>query len=395
MSLSVRIDPAPEDEIIGVSEAAARDPNPSTMDLSVGGYCDDTGTVPLMGAVAEALDELAAGRGGRGYGPLLGRPAFHEAVLDLVLPNGSREQVVVAQAVGGTGALRLLLETWQRLHPKAPAWVTDPPYPNHPKVAAACHVGIGLFPHHPTDEGIDTAALAAAWSNMEPGDTVLLHGCCHNPTGRDPSPAQWAELAAIAGERDALAVIDLAYLGFAEGIHADLAAVRAFGDAGRPFAVCVSFSKNFLLGGERVGAVVVVAESARQAAALRTRLAAAARGLWSSPPRFGAELVTAVLTDSERRSRWEQELSAMAARIRRLRQQLRDSLAAGGAAVDLEGLVRQRGLFWWSGLTQAQMHRLRVEHSVYALDSGRMNLAAVPEDAVDHLAKAVVAVTTG
>lgn len=389
MSLWEGFFPVPADPVIGVADAAARDPNPDTVDLSVGGYRDGSGRVPLLGAVGAALVDLLSGSDGRGYGRVLGPDAFVEAVVDLILPGPRPGGIVGAQAVGGTGALRLLVDTWVQVHPLATVWVTDPAYPNHIGVALASGAQWAPYPHDPLTEGIDMTVVVDALAPSRPGDLLVVHGCCHNPTGRDPSPKQWTLLAELAKMRRLLPVIDLAYLGFGEGIEEDLAAVRAFAAVGHPFAVCVSFSKNMALAGERVGALVVCTADEDAVDGVRTRLASVARALWSSPPRFGAELVANVLRN--RPDEWRVELEEMAERLRGTRRRLYD-LLQGGARLPLDGLLRQRGLFWYSGLSRDQVRRLREEHSVYVLDNGRMNLGALADDAVERVAKAIIAV---
>lgn len=388
MNLFRGVSPVPADEVVGVTEAASRDPNPATVDLSIGGYRDAEGRVPVLPSVAAALADLVAAGDGRGYGPLLGGPPFHRAVADLVLEGGPPPATVVAQAVGGTGALRLLLEAWRGIRPASTVWVTDPAYPNHPKVATAAGARVELYPHASADDGIDVDGPLDALDRARSGDVLLVHGCCHNPTGADPSPEQWSMLARAARERLVLPVIDLAYLGFGGTFDEDRAAVRAFREAGAPFAVCVSFSKNFVLAGERVGALLLCLGEDDLVDPVRSRLSLAARSLWSGPPRFGAELVSAVLSSPTSRAQWEAEVTEAAERIRHVRGRLAHLLDDLGCGADTRDLVRQRGLFWWSGLSPDAVRRLRDEHSVYVLDSGRVNLAAIPDHAFEDVAKA-------
>lgn len=388
MNLFRGVSPVPADEVVGITEAASRDPNPATVDLSIGGYRDADGRVPILPSVAAALADFVAAGEGRGYGSLLGPAPFHRAVADLVFDGDPPPATVVAQAVGGTGALRLLLETWCGIRPTTTVWVTDPAYPNHPKVASAAGARVALYDHAAAAEGIDLGGPLDALDRALAGDVLLVHGCCHNPTGVDPTPEQWATLARAARERLVLPVIDLAYLGFGGTFDEDTAAVRAFREARAPFAVCVSFSKNFVLAGERVGALVLCLGEDDVVEPVRSRLALAARSLWSGPPRFGAELVTAVLSSPASRAQWQAEVREGAERIRDVRRRLAHLLDELGCGADTAGLVRQRGLFWWSGLSQPAVRRLREEHSVYVLDSGRVNLAAIPAHAFDDVAKA-------
>lgn len=398
------VQPAPPDAILGLTEAFKADPNPDKINLGVGVFQDAEGKTPVLETVREASRRVVERLATKSYLPIPGDPAYCSAVQKLML--GAEHEIVTsgrattAHTPGGTGALRVVGDFLKQNLPGATLHLTDPTWANHPAVFAAAGVPTATVPYFdPATNGLDFEGLLSALRKLPAGDAVLLHGCCHNPSGIDPTDKQWREIAAVMAERGLLPVIDFAYQGFADGIDEDAAGLREFcgppsGDGGAELIVCSSFSKNFGLYRERVGAVTFVAGSAERSATVASQVKRAIRTLYSNPPAHGAELVATILADKELTCQWHGEVAAMRDRINGMRKLLVQKLAEHKVPGDYSFIERQRGMFSFSGLTKDQVARLREEDAIYIVGSGRINVAGVTEANVDRLCAAIARVVS-
>lgn len=388
---------APRDPILGVTEAFNADQNPRKLNLGVGVYYDDAGKVPLLECVRRAEQEILGAVAPRAYLPIDGLAAYDRAVQQLVFghdsPAVTAGRIVTVQALGGTGALKVGADFLRRFVPAAKVLISDPSWENHQALFEYAGFSVETYPYYdPATRGVDFAAMCDALARATPGSIVVLHACCHNPTGADLSPAQWQEVIRLVGERDLIPFLDMAYQGFADGLTADAGAVRAFVDSGMAILVSSSFSKSFSLYGERVGALSVVAASAEEAARVLSQLKRIVRTNYSNPPTHGGKVVAKVLDTAELRSLWERELGAMRDRIRDMRHALVARLRERVPDRDFGFVTAQRGMFSYSGLTKEQVQRLRDEFSVYAIDTGRICVAALNSRNIDYAADAIAAV---
>ena len=396
-SLFASVEMAPRDPILGLTEQFIADPNPAKVNLGVGVYFDDQGKLPVLACVAAAEKELLAAPKAKGYLPIDGIAAYDKAVQGLVFGADSEAvragRVATVQALGGTGGLKVGADFLKRLRPGVKVLISDPSWENHRALFANAGFEVESYPYYdPVTRGIRFDAMLAALQAAAPGTIVVLHACCHNPTGCDLVPAQWEQVAAACAARDLVPFLDLAYQGFGEGIQEDGAAVRCFLAHGLSFFVSTSFSKSFSLYGERVGALSVVCGSAEQAARVLSQLKIVIRSNYSTPPTFGAQVVATVLTTPALRTMWEEELAGMRQRIRVTREQLVARLRAAGVTDELEYITRQKGMFSYSGLGKEQMQRLRNEFGVYGLDSGRICVAAINSRNIDAVVAALAQV---
>ena len=397
MSLFSAVEMAPRDPILGINEQFAADPNPAKVNLGVGVYTDENGKLPLLACVAAAEQQLVATAQPRGYLPIDGIAAYDRAVQGLVFGAESETvkagRVATVQAVGGTGGLKVGADFLQRLNPAARVLISDPSWENHRALFINAGFDVASYPYYDAaardSGGIDFAAMRAALEAAPAGTIVVLHACCHNPTGYDLTSAQWAELVAVVKARGLVAFLDMAYQGFGAGLAEDGAAVALFVANGLDFFVSTSFSKSFSLYGERVGALSVVCASVEEAARVLSQLKVVIRTNYSTPPTHGAQIVAAVLASAPLRAQWEQELAGMRQRIKSMRQRLVDELRAAGVKGKLDYIVRQQGMFSYSGLNAAQMERLRREFSIYGVDSGRICVAALNAKNVAGVAAAI------
>lgn len=393
-----RLRPAPLDPILLSFQAFMADPRPEKANLGVGMYYDAEGRIPLMRAVAEAERRIAQQQTPWGYLMSEGLPAFRAAVGALVfgpaLVGALGARVATVQTLGGTGALRLGAELLQRLSPDAVVAVSRPSWGNHHTTFRAAGCRTVEYPYFDaTTRGVDFPALRAAVAALPAGSVVLLQACCHNPTGADLSPEQWRDLAGVLRGAALVPFIDYAYGGFGEGLEQDAAPIRLLAEAGLPLLVATSFSKSFALYGERVGALSVLADTPAQAALLTEALKGVIRNQYSTPPTHGALLVATVLSDPALQAQWRAELEEMRLRILAMRRALCDRLAGNTAPPGFEVFLRQKGLFSFSGLSAAQVARLRDEHAVFAVDDGRLCMAALNEHNLDRVAQGLRAVT--
>jgi len=397
MSFLSSVAMAPRDPILGLNEQFAADPNPSKVNLGVGVYFDSEGKLPLLNCVARAQAQLLAAPKPKGYLPIDGIAAYDMAVQHLVFGAGhpavTGKRIATVQALGGTGGLKVGADFLKRLDPAKPVLISDPSWENHRALFTNAGFDVQTYPYYDAaTRGVRFDDLLAALGRAEPGSVVVLHACCHNPTGCDLTPDQWAQVVQAVGSQGLVAFLDMAYQGFGEGIAEDGALVQQFLDAGLDFLVATSFSKSFSLYGERVGALSVVCGSADEAARVLSQLKIVIRTSYSNPPTFGAQVVAAVLTTPPLRMLWEQELAGMRQRIRAMRHALVARLQSAGVTQDLSYITRQKGMFSYSGLGTAQMQRLRSEFGVYGLDSGRICVAALNEHNLDTVARALARV---
>jgi aromatic-amino-acid transaminase len=399
MTVLSNVELAPRDPILGLSEQFAADTNPAKVNLGVGVYFDENGKLPLLACVAEAERLLAQTPSPRGYLPIDGIAAYDTAVKQLVF--GAEAEVVTAgrvatvQALGGTGGLKVGADFLRHISlPGTSVLISDPSWENHRALFQQAGFEVGTYAYYDAAKrDVRFADMIASLKAAPEGTVVVLHACCHNPTGCDLSAAQWREVVATVATGRLTAFVDMAYQGFGDGIQEDAEAVRAFLDAGIPFLVSTSFSKSFSLYGERVGALSVVCADRDEAARVLSQLKIMIRTNYSNPPIHGAKLVAMVLQSPELRAQWETELAGMRQRIKRMRTLLVERLAAAKVDMDLSFITRQRGMFSFSGLSTPQMQRLRTEFAVYGVDSGRICVAALNERNIDAVVAAIAKVS--
>ena len=382
MSLFSAVEMAPRDPILGLSEQFIADPNPAKVNLGVGVYFDEHGKLPVLACVAAAEQQLAGGAKTKGYLPIDGIAAYDRAVQALAFGAGSMAvadgRVATVQSLGGTGGLKVGADFLKRLSPGAAVLISDPSWENHRALFTQAGFAVAAYPYYDAaTRGVRLDAMLQTLRTAAPGTVVVLHACCHNPTGCDLSPGQWSQVVAACQAHQLVPFLDMAYQGFGDGIAQDGAVVQQFLASGLDFLVSTSFSKSFSLYGERVGALSVVCKSRNEAARVLSQLKIVIRSNYSNPPTFGAQIVAHVLTTPALRAQWEQELEGMRERIRAMRQALVTKLRAAGAPGELDYITQQKGMFSYSGLSTTQMQRLRGECGIYGLDSGRICVAAL------------------
>ena len=397
MSIFHAVETAPRDPILGLTEQFNADTNPAKVNLGVGVYNDDSGKLPLLQCVAQAERQMTDAAKAHGYLPIDGIAAYDKAVQGLVFGADSEAvtsgRVITVQAVGGTGGLKLGADFLKKLNPNATVLISDPSWENHRALFSSAGFKVDVYPYYDAQaRGIGFDAMLAALKAAAPGTIVLLHACCHNPTGYDLTPEQWAQVVTVVEAKGLIAFLDMAYQGFGQGIAEDGAVVQQFLASGMNFFVSTSFSKSFSLYGERVGALSVLCASKEEAARVLSQVKIVIRTNYSSPPTQGAQVVATVLTTPALRSLWESELEAMRVRIKSMRGALVEKLQAHGVKQDLSFITRQQGMFSYSGLTTPQMQRLRSEFGVYGLDSGRICMAALNSRNLDAVASAMAKV---
>ena len=396
MSLFDGLQPESLDPIMASFQAFAADTRADKINLGVGMYYDEEGRIPILEVVRAAEAVVAPKISTWGYIMPDGLPALREATKRLVFGDAlvarMGERIATVQSLGGTGALKLGADVIARLSPGAAVALSRPTWGNHPSIFQGAGLRTIEYPYFdPATGGVDWPGMRAAISAMAPGTVLLLHACCHNPTGADITAENWQEVAALVRERQLVPFLDMAYAGFAEGLEADCMPARLLAEQDVPVFVATSYSKSFALYGERIGALSVVAADARQAGLALEKVKVAIRVNYSTPPSHGALLVAAILTDPALRAQWEAELEAMRLRIRRMREGLVRRLE-GNNVQDFGRLVRQAGLFSYSGMTAAQMDRLRDEFGIYGVSDGRICMAALTERTLDRVAEGIRAV---
>ena len=397
MSMFSAVEMAPRDPILGLNEQFAADTNPHKVNLGVGVYYDDNGKLPLLQCVQLAEKAMMDKPAARGYLPIDGIAAYDSAVKNLVFGAESEPvksgRVATVQALGGTGGLKIGADFLKKLTPHAKVLISDPSWENHRALFTNAGFAVETYAYYDAAKrGVNFEGMLASLNAAAPGTIVVLHACCHNPTGYDLTPSQWDQVIAAIRAKGLTAFLDMAYQGFGHGIAEDGAVIQKFVAAGLTFFVATSFSKSFSLYGERVGALSVLCDSKDEADRVLSQLKIVIRTNYSNPPTHGGAVVAAVLNNPELRALWEKELGEMRTRIKAMRQALVDGLKAAGVQQDMSFITTQIGMFSYSGLSKEQMVRLRSEFGVYGTDTGRMCVAALNSKNIDHVCKAIAAV---
>jgi aromatic-amino-acid transaminase len=396
-SLLSGVELAPRDPILGVTEAFNADQNPRKVNLGVGVYCDENGKVPLLECVKRAERELAELASPRSYLPIDGLPAYDREVRAMLFGRDSdvvaTGRAVTVQAVGGTGALKVGADFLRRFAAGAQVWISDPSWENHRALFEGAGFTVNTYTYFDaTTHGLDFAGMIAALEQIPAGSVVVLHACCHNPTGVDPTPAQWPRIIDLVRARGLVPFLDIAYQGFGDGIDQDGSVVRAFAATAGPLLVASSFSKSFSIYGERVGALSIVAAEKDEAERVLSQVKRTIRANYSNPPTHGGQIVATVMCSPELRALWEAELAAMRNRIKLMRALLVERLHEQVPQRDFRFILAQRGMFSYSGLTKAQVLALRDDFSIYAIDTGRICVAALNTRNVEVVAAAIAKV---
>lgn len=401
MSLPTRsLTPAPPDAILGLAEAFRADPRTEKVNLSAGVYVDDTGTTPVIPSVLEAERRLLEKAGPKGYLPIDGRPGYKQAVRDLVF--GPEHEIVTsgrsatAQTPGGTGALRVAADFLLQNGSSRTIWLSEPTWPNHPQVFTAAGFVIRTYPYlDDSARAVDVPRMLAALRTAVPGDVVVLHGSCHNPSGVDPDQETWAALGELLVERELVPIVDFAYQGFGFGLREDADWLAGLARPDLELFVCTSYSKNFALYNERVGALTVVARDASRAASAMSHVKVSIRCNYSNPPAHGADIVETILCDAALRAQWEVNLAGMRDRIRGNRAALVDALARAEVPGSWEPIRHQRGMFALLNLSNDQVKQLRDEFGVYVVTQGRINVAGLTPSNLDYVVRSLAQLLAG
>jgi aromatic-amino-acid transaminase len=396
MTLFSAVELAPPDPILGLNEAFNADIRTTKVNLGVGVYTNNEGKIPLLRAVRDAEEARVGAALPRGYLPIDGIAVYDAAVQTLLLGMDSplimAGRALTVQALGGTGALKIGGDFLKRLNPNAKVAISDPSWENHRALFEGAGFEVVNYPYYDREtHGVNFKAMIAAFESYDPSTIVVLHGCCHNPTGADLAPEQWSKVIEVVRARQLVPFLDIAYQGFADGIDADATAVRQFAGTDLDFLVSSSFSKSFSLYGERVGALTVVTSSKDESARVLSQLKRVIRTNYSNPPTHGGSIVSAVLSSPELRATWEQELGEMRDRIRMMRTLLVEKLKAARAR-DFGFVSKQRGMFSYTGLSAEQVDRLRTEFGIYAVGTGRICVAALNTKNIDTVANAITQV---
>lgn len=392
------LDMAPPDPILGLSEAFKKDPNPNKINLGIGVYCDENGRTPVFHSVKKAEERILASEKTKNYvNPNSGTPEYSAAVQELLFGAGhpviAEGRCATAHTPGGTGALRVAADLIKLVKPDAKVWLSEPTWPNHPSIFQAAGIRVSVYPYYDAAEKrLDVDRMMSALKNVPAGDVVLLHACCHNPTGMDPTIEQWKAIAEVSASHGWVPLFDFAYQGLADGLNEDAQGVAQFLAPDRELLVCSSFSKNFGLYNERVGALTLVADSRGSAEKALSHLKRVIRSNYSNPPAHGSNIVTTILQDAALRTEWEGEVTAMRDRIAGMRQLFVETLRAKGVAQDFSFLVKQKGMFSFSGLTKDHVEALKSQFSVYIVGSGRINVAGMTPANMDALCTAIATV---
>jgi aromatic-amino-acid transaminase len=397
MTLFSAVELAPRDPILGLYETFNADTRPTKVNLGVGVYFTEEGKIPLLRAVQVAEKQILENPKSRGYLPIEGIATYNSAVQTLVFGQDNTilasHRAATFEGLGGTGALKIGADFIKRLKPHAQVAISDPSWENHRGLFEGAGFTVINYPYYdPQTRGVNFSAMTA-FLNSQPADTVIvLHACCHNPTGADLNPEQWATIVDICRNKELIPFLDMAYQGFADGIYEDGLAVRLFADSGMSFFISSSFSKSFSLYGERVGALTIVTQNADETQRVVSQVKRVIRTNYSNPPTHGGAIVSAVLNSNELRTMWEEELSQMRDRIKQMREQLIGELKAAGANRDFSFIAKQRGMFSYTGLSKDQVDHLIADHGVYAVSTGRICVASLNTKNVGHVAKAIAAV---
>ena len=392
-SLFGGLEMAPRDPILGVTEAFVADPNPRKVNLGVGVYNDDSGKLPLLECVKRVEQQLTEKAASRGYLPIDGIAAYDKLSQQMVFGTDSEVvtagRIVTVQALGGTGALKVAADFLRRVVPNSVVYISDPSWENHRALFEMAGFPVETYRYYDAaTRGLDFAGMLASIEAMAEGSIIVLHTCCHNPTGADPTEQQWGTILERVRARNLVPILDLAYQGFGDGIDADAAVVRRFAATPGPIFVASSYSKSFSLYGERCGALSIVAADAQEAMKVLSQVKRTARTNYSSPPTHGGQIVAAVLASPELRVLWETELTEMRERIRSIRKRLVDELK-DRIPDDFSFVMRQRGMFSYSGLSKEAVQLLRSKYSIYLIDTGRICVAALNSRNIEYVADAI------
>jgi len=383
---------APADPILGVTEAFVADTSPKKVNLGVGVYTDDDGKIPVLECVRHAESERLKSAPARGYLPIDGLAAYDQAVQTLVF-GAESNSIVTVQALGGTGGLKIGADFLKQINPAAEVWISEPSWENHRQLFEAAGFKVNSYRYYdPATHGLDVQGMQQSLNAIPAGSIVVLHTCCHNPTGVDLTQQDWSTVLEIVRSRGLVPFLDLAYQGFAESLEADAHAARLFTGAMSPVFLSSSFSKSFSLYGERVGALSIVTGSPEEAKRVLSQLKRIVRTNYSNPPTHGCQIVATVLANPQLRSLWDRELGAMRDRIKAMRKRLVDSIHSRVPNADFSFVLKQRGMFSYSGLTREQVRRLREDNSIYTIDTGRICVAALTSKNVDYVADAIAKV---
>ncbi|MDR2172751.1 MAG: aspartate/tyrosine/aromatic aminotransferase [Burkholderiales bacterium] len=388
---------AARDPILGLNEAYQADTNPKKVNLSIGVYYDNVGKIPVLSCVQKAMQSLMSQTTPRIYQPIEGPAAYAQAVQKLLLgadhPAIREGRAVSAQTLGGTGALKVGFDLLFNISPKVKAWVSSPTWDNHRAILEGAGFSVETYGYYAAATGgFDLAGMLRDLERAQPGDIVILHACCHNPTGVDPSAEEWGRIIDTVEQRQLVPFLDIAYQGFGDGLQEDSEIIRRFAERNLPIFIASSFSKSFSLYGERVGALTVLTANADEAKRLLSQVKRAIRANYSNPPTFGAALVSTVLNQPDLRALWEEELAGMRNRIREMRLMLRERLSARAPDRNYDYIVKQRGMFSYSGLSAAQAQKLRDDYAIYIVESGRICVAGLNASNIDYVAEAMAAV---
>ncbi len=396
-SIFAAVEMAPRDPILGLTEGFNADTRATKVNLGVGVYYDDNGKVPLLGAVRAAEKTRLEAAPARGYQPIEGLAAYNQAVQKLMFgadsPLMADGRLITIEALGGTGALKVGADFLKRMYPEAKIYISDPSWENHRALFESAGFTVDSYPYYDAaTRGVNFAGMKACLAGLPAHSIIVLHACCHNPTGADLSAAQWAEVVDLVRARNLVAFIDMADQGFADGIKEDAVALDLFTASGLQFFVSSSFSKSFSLYGERVGALTLVTASREESARVLSQVKRVVRTNYSNPPTHGGAIVAAVLASPELRQQWEDELAGMRERIRAMRLALVEKLKGKGVTQDFGFIVKQRGMFSYTGLTAEQVEKLKTDFGVYAVGTGRICVAALNSKNIDYVAEAIAAV---
>ena len=387
----------PPDSIFGLIEQFKKDTRPEKINLSVGVYQDEDGKTPVMKCVRAAEQRMLDGAGTKNYLPIDGSPAYNNAIGRLVLGEAtashSHVHWVSAQTPGGTVSLRIAGELLRRVFGVDTIWMSNPTWANHPQIYSAAGLQIKQYDYlDQSNTALDFQRLIDSLDSAQPNQAILLHAVCHNPTGVDPTPEQWQELNNLVRQKQLFPIFDFAYQGFGVDLDADSFPIRDFVEQGGEALICNSFSKNFGLYAERVGGITAVAQQADTAEAMRSQIQATIRTMYSNPPLHGGQIVETILADTALRSQWEIELAEIRERILKLRANFVNQMQQLAPHRDFQYINDQRGMFSYSGLTASQVERLKEEHAIYALKSGRINVAGINGKNLEPLCRAIAAV---
>ena len=396
-SIFSSVEMAPRDPILGLNEAFGADTRTTKVNLGVGVYFDESGKIPLLDAVKRAEKTRIESAPARGYQPIEGTPAYNQAVQQLLFGKDSsllaEGRVVTIQALGGTGALKVGADYLRRLLPNAKVYISDPSWENHRALFEAAGFTVESYPYYDASaRGVNFQGMKDCLNALPAGSIIVLHACCHNPTGADLTESQWREVIDVMKARGLVGFLDMAYQGFADGITEDALALNLLAASGLQFFVASSFSKSFSLYGERVGALSAVTASKDESSRVLSQIKRTIRTNYSNPPTHGGAVVAAVLSSPELRQVWETELAGMRSRIRTMRQSFVEKLKAKGVAQDFSFIIQQRGMFSYTGLSADQVARMQNEFGVYAVSTGRICVAAMNTRNLDYVVDAVAAV---